>query len=95
MRSVGFEIAFQPDSIGVSSLELGSVPDLAVQLGLRERVRLALRSGPMSRDALRAELEDVTDAAFRKVLSREKKAGRVLEFPEGRWALAEKLFGGA
>jgi AAA domain len=95
MRSVGFEVTFEPGRTSISSLELGRVPDLAAQLGLGERVRLALKGGPLDRAQLRAELEDVKDNRFRSIISKEKKAGRVLEFPEGRFSLHESLFGGS
>lgn len=95
MRSVGFEITFEPERTSITPLDLGNVPDLAAQLGLRERVRLALQGGPRSREELRADFEDVKEDTFRKTVNREKKAGRVLEFPGGRLALAEKLFGGS
>lgn len=94
MRSVGFEISFAKDgSIAVASLDLGKVPDLAAQLGLRERMQIALRKGPLDREQLRAELEDVKDNRFRSLLSKEKAAGRILEFPPGHFTLPERLFG--
>lgn len=95
MRSVGFELQFGPHEIAVSSLELGGVPDLAAQLGLRERVRLALAKGPRTRDELRADLDDVKDDTFRRIVNREKKAGKILEFPDGRFGLVSNLFGGS
>ena len=94
MRSVGFEIAFHEDETTVRSIELGRVPDLAAQLALGERVRLVLEKGPLTREELRAELEDVKDDTLRKVLNREKKSGKVLEFPEGRFRLPGNLFEG-
>lgn len=93
MRSVGFELGFEPGRIAVSSLELGRVPDLAAQLTHRERVLLALRGGPLDREELRAKLEDMKDNAFRSLISKEKSAGRLLEFPPGRFALREGIFG--
>lgn len=90
MHSAGFEILFEPDRIAISSLDLGDAPDLAAQLTLAERVRLALKSGPRSRTALRDEFDDVKEDSLRKIINREKKAGRLLEFPGERLALPEK-----
>lgn len=90
MRTVGFEIAFSPARTSVSPLDLGTVPDLAASLSLRERVRLALQDGPLSREQLRAELEDVPDNRFRSMLSKEKATGRILGFPDGPFQLRER-----
>ena len=81
------QIAFDGGRIEVGPLDLLKTPELAAQLSLRERVRLALRDGPITREALRSELEDVKEDTFRKIVNREKKAGRLLEFPDGQMKL--------
>ena len=93
MKSVGFEILFVRGRVGVSRLNLADVQELATQLGLRERVRMELKRGPLSKEQLRASLDDVKEDTFRRILNREKKDGRVLEFPDGKLYLPERLYG--
>jgi hypothetical protein len=90
--SLGFEVTFGADDTRIRRVDPAADPDLAQGLSLSQRIRGALRQGPLSRQALAAELEDAPGDSFQRVLRREIKAGRVVRLPgpEERLALAER-----
>jgi hypothetical protein len=88
-HSIGIEFRFEQARTHVRRIDLGDEPDLAAGLPTPERLRLALRRGPLSRKQVECELEDVAADTLRKAISREKKAGRVLEFGD-RLSLAAR-----
>lgn len=89
--AVGFRFRFDGEAgpISVERVNVADVGDLAAQLSVPERVRIALRRGPLSRRQLSSELEDVKADTLRTTINREKKAGRVLEFGD-RLSLADR-----
>jgi hypothetical protein len=89
--SVGFELLFGRGQTTVRRADLATVPDLAVGLPVGERLRLALRSGPLTRDELKAELDGVRDSSLRMAIKRARDAGVVLEFGD-RLSLAERRY---
>jgi hypothetical protein len=89
-RSVGYEIGFAPGLIRVRRVDLAGVADLAVDLSVAERVRMALRYRTMDRESLAVELEDVEPDTLRKTVNRMKKSGKLLEFPDRGLVLAER-----
>lgn len=90
-QAVGFRFRFDGEAgpISVERVNVADVGDLAAQLSVPERVRIALRRGPLSRGQLSSELEDVKPDTLRTTINREKNAGRVLEFGD-RLSLADR-----
>lgn len=99
----GYHLTFQPigedndelAGIKLSRLDLATVPQFAGKLTWRNRIAAALGKGAMTRDDLAEVLEiDPQDKDeiknLRVNVSREKRANRIIEFPDGRLGLRAK-----
>jgi len=73
----------------VKTCDLRDVPEFNKRLSWSDRINGVLASGAMSVQEMAEEmgLDDSETKALRTALSREKKAGRVINFPNNTWGL--------
>lgn len=79
--SVGFEFRFDEDQTDVRRVNVADVPDLAAGLSISRRVWSCVRSGPLSRDEIAGQLDEVKPETLRRVLNRALKGGKLVRFP--------------
>lgn len=91
--SVGLEFCFEGSRTRVGQIDLGEVQELAASLSTPERIRLALKRGPMKQHEIAEEVgDDVKDGTLSRTLRRMKDRGVLVQFPDKRdgilrWAI--------
>lgn len=78
---VGFRIAFAQGRTTFERTDLTQSPELATRLSVGSRIRAALKSTSLTREALEQELDGVAAETLKRTLNREIKAGRIVQFP--------------
>lgn len=89
----GVQVTFRDRCTTFTRIDPREDPDLARTLPVSARLRAALRTGSLSRQALADELDDVAAGTLQKTLRRELDKGRIVEFPgtdgQPRYGLAD------
>lgn len=83
---LGLRVTFADGRTSFDRVDLQDVPDLAARLSLSQRIRASLRAGSMTRETLVAEFGDENPESLRRLLNRDVKAGRLVQFagPDGQ-----------
>lgn len=78
---IALRVTFKDGRTTVERSDVAESPELATRLSVTQRIRAALRSTSLTREALEEELEGVSADTLKRTLNREIKAGRLVQFP--------------
>lgn len=78
---LGFTITFDEGRTMFKRTDLADTPELASRLSTTMRIKHALRSSTLTRQALAEELDDVPADTLKRTINRQIKKGWLVEFP--------------